>query len=107
MRFVSFVRQLLVTLASPDYLFLFCHSRLATLLPRLTIRMPHLTREPHRWRCKWIVLGKLELGGEDTALERRAFGTLNQGFPEKQIVLGDGTCGDAIRGVIGQVLVFL
>ena len=51
-----------------------------------TVWMPHLTCKLHcRWR-KWIVFGKHEIGGEDTALEWRSLGTLYQGFPfEKRV----------------------
>ena len=69
--------------------------------------MPHLARKPHRRRRKRIVFREFELGREDAALERRAFGALYQGFPKEQVVFGDRPSGDAIWRVVGEVLVFL
>lgn len=74
---------------------------------RHTIRMPHLARKPHCRRRKWIIFWELELGGEDTALKGRAFGALYQGFPEEEVVFGDRPGCDAVRRVVGEVLVFL
>jgi hypothetical protein len=46
-----------------------------------TVRVPHIGEELHCWRSKGIVLGKLELGGKNTAFERRTLWPLYQGLP--------------------------
>lgn len=72
-----------------------------------TVRMPHVARKPHGRRRERIVLGKLELGGEDAALEGRALGALDQCFPHEDVVFGDGACGDAFGRVVGERAVFV
>ncbi len=69
--------------------------------------MPHLPQEPHRGRVQRVILGELELGGEDAAFEGRAVGALDQGFPEENVVFGDGTRGDAVRRGGGEEFVFV
>lgn len=69
--------------------------------------MPHVSEEPHGWRGKRIVLGELELGGKDTALERSALGALDKALPVKQIVFGDGASGDALGWVVGERAILL
>lgn len=64
--------------------------------------MPHIGNELHLGRGERIVLGEPELGGEDAAFERCAFGALDQSFPEKHVVFGDGAGGYAFRGVGGE-----
>lgn len=58
--------------------------------------MPHLTREAHARGRERIVAGELQLGGEDAAFEGGAFGSLDQGFPDEEVVFGDGACGYAV-----------
>lgn len=49
--------------------------------------MPHpTTDEFHRRRTERVVLGEFELGGENTALEGGALGSLDQGFPVEHVV---------------------
>lgn len=72
-----------------------------------TIRMPDIAQELHARRVQRVILGELELGGEEAAFERGAVGALDQGFPKEDIVLGDGPGGDAVRGRGGQGAVFV
>jgi hypothetical protein len=74
---------------------------------RLTVRMPDVGEEAHRWWCERIVLRELELGGEHAALEGSALRTLNQTLPVEEVIFGDGTSSDAIWWVIGEGAVFL
>ena len=69
--------------------------------------MPHLAQKAHRRRIKRIVLWELQLGGEDAAFKGGAVGALDEGFPEKDVVFGDGAGGDAVRGGGGEEFVFL
>lgn len=69
--------------------------------------MPHLPQKPHRGRVQWIVLGKFQLGGVDTALKGCAVGPLDEGFPEEDVVFGDGAGGDSVGREGGQVFVFV
>lgn len=69
--------------------------------------MPHVGEELHGRRSKGIVLGELELGGEDTALEGGALGALDEALPVQEVVLGDGAGGDALGGVVGEGAVLL
>lgn len=64
-----------------------------------TIRMPDPTRELHGWWHEWIILGKLQLGREDTTLVWCVLGALDKGFPDKKIILVDGAGVNAIRRV--------
>jgi hypothetical protein len=73
----------------------------------LTIRVPHVGEELHRWRGKRVVLGELELCGKDAALERCALGTLDQTLPVKEVILGDGAGGDAFGRVVGERAILL
>lgn len=70
-----------------------------------TIRMPHIAQEPHRRRRQRIVPWELELGGEDASFEGSSLWTLDQGFPDEDILLADGPRRDAFGWVRGQVLV--
>lgn len=75
---------------------------------KLTIGMPDATADKlHRRWTERVVLGELQLGGENAALERRAFGALDQRFPVEHVILGDGAGGDAVGGVGGEVFVFV
>lgn len=74
---------------------------------RVDVRMPHLPQEPHRGRVQRVVLGELQLGREDAALKGRAVGPLDQGFPEEDVVFGDGAGGDAVGRGGRQELVFV
>lgn len=71
-----------------------------------TVRVPHLPEKSHRRWVKGIIFWKLELGGEDAAFERGAVGALDEGFPEEDVVFGDGAGGYAVGGVGGEVFVF-
>ena len=69
--------------------------------------MPHLAEELHRGRGEGIVLGEAQLGGEDTAFERRALGALDQRLPVQEVVFRHGPRGDAFGRVVGQRAVLL
>lgn len=69
--------------------------------------MPDFGEELHGRRRERVVLGELELGGEDAALKGGALGTLDEAFPEEEVVFGDGAGGDAFGGVVGEGAVFL
>ena len=69
--------------------------------------MPHVACELHAWRRQRVVLGKLELRGEDAAFERGAFRALDERFPDENVVFGYGTRGDAIRRVVRERTIFL
>lgn len=69
--------------------------------------MPHLPQEAHRRRVQRIILGELQLGREDAAFKGRAVGSLDQGFPEEDVVFGDRAGGDAVRRGGGEELVFV
>ena len=66
---------------------------------RLTVGMPDFAHETHLWRRQRIVLRELELCVEHAAFKRRALGPLNQRFPQKHVIFGDGPCGDALGRV--------
>lgn len=69
--------------------------------------MPDIAQELHARRVERVVLGELELSGEDAAFERSAVGTLDQGFPEEDVVFGDGAGGDAVGRGGGEGAVFV
>ena len=69
--------------------------------------MPHLPQEAHRGRVQRVVLGELQLRGEDAAFERGAIGSLDQRFPEEDVVFGDGAGGDAVGRGGGEELVLV
>ena len=69
--------------------------------------MPHLAHKPHARRTQRIVLWKLELRGENAALEGCALRSLDERFPDEDVVFGDGPRGDAVRGVGCEGAVFL
>jgi hypothetical protein len=69
--------------------------------------MPHLPKKPHTRRRKRIILRELQLRREDTAFKRCALRSLDQRFPVQQVVFGDGACGDAFWGIVGEGAVFL
>lgn len=73
----------------------------------LTIRMPDLPQKLHLGRTERVVLGEVEFGGKDAALERGVFRSLDQGFPGEDIVFGDGAGGDAVRWGGGEEPVFV
>lgn len=59
--------------------------------------MPYLTQELHLRRVERVVSGESQLGGKDTAFERRTFGTLDHRLPEEEIVFIDRPGCNAIR----------
>jgi hypothetical protein len=69
--------------------------------------MPYLPKKLHGWRREGIVSRKAQLGREDAALERSALGSLDQGFPVKQVIFGYRAGGDAFWRVVGQGAVLL
>lgn len=69
--------------------------------------MPHLPQEPHRGRIERIIFRKLQLGGENAAFKGRAVRSLDQGFPEEDVVFGDGARGDAVGWGGGEEFVFV
>lgn len=69
--------------------------------------MPNVTLELHDGRHERVVFGELELGGEDATLVGSSFGSLDHGFPEEEVILVDGSGGDALGRVGGEVLVLL
>lgn len=69
--------------------------------------MPHLAQKAHRGRVKRIVLWEFQLGGEDAAFKGGAVGALDEGFPEEDVVFGDGAGGDAVGGGGGEEFVFV
>ena len=72
----------------------------------LTIRMPHPAQKPHCGRAQGIIFRELELGGEYPAFVGCALGALDQGFPEEEVVFGDGAGGDTVGWRGGQGFVF-
>jgi hypothetical protein len=71
-------------------------------LAQRTIGMPNIRDELHLRRREGIVLGKLELGGENTAFEWCAFGALDERFPEEHVVFRDGAGGYALGRIGGE-----
>ena len=69
--------------------------------------MPDLAQKPHTGRIQGIILGKLQLGGEDAAFEGSTVGTLDESFPEEDVVFGDGAGGYAVGGRGGEGFVFV
>ena len=69
--------------------------------------MPHLPQEPHRRRIQRVVLWELQLGRENAAFEGRAVRSLDQSFPEEDVVFGDGAGGDAVGWGGGEEFVFV
>lgn len=61
----------------------------------------------HRWGRQRIVLGELELRGEDAALKGGSFGALDEALPVQEVVFRDGAGGDALGGVVCEGAVFL
>jgi hypothetical protein len=59
-----------------------------------------------RWHER-VVFWEFELCWEDAALVWCAFGALDHGFPDEEVVFADWACGDTIWWVGGEVLVFL
>lgn len=72
-----------------------------------TIRMPHLTRKPHRRRGQRIIFRKLQLCWEYASFKWRALWSLYQCFPDEEVVFADWAGVDAVGGVVGEVFVFL
>jgi len=68
---------------------------------RVHVGVPHFAEEAHAGRRERVVLGELQLGGEDAALEGRALRALDERFPGEQVVFGDGAGGYAFGGVVG------
>jgi hypothetical protein len=82
---------------------------LTSLLPVYmhTIGVKHLPQKFHRrWRQR-IIPREFKLGGENAALERRAFGPLDQGLPVQEVVLAYRPRRDAFRRVVCQGAIFL
>lgn len=75
--------------------------------PGRTVRVPNVTRKLHDRRHERVVLGELDLGGENASFIWRALGTLYEGFPEEQVVFVDGAGGDAIRRILREMSVLL
>lgn len=70
--------------------------------------MPYATSDKlHRRRAQGVVPWELQFRCEDAALEGGFFRALDQGFPIKHVIFGDGTCGDTLWWVGGEVLVFV
>ena len=72
-----------------------------------TVRMPDLAQEAHRGRVQRIIFWEFQLGGEDAAFKGRAVWALDQGFPEEDVVFGDGARGDAVGRGGGEEFVFV
>ena len=72
-----------------------------------TIRMPHVCNELHAWRSERVVLGKLELSGENTSLEGGSLGPLDKAFPVEKVVFRHRAGGDTFRRVVGESSVLL
>lgn len=72
-----------------------------------TIRMPHLPQKPHRGWIQRVILRELEFGREDATFEGGAVRSLDQSFPEEDVVFGDGAGGDAVGGGGGEEFVFV
>lgn len=68
--------------------------------------MPDIHDKLHLGRRERVVFGKSELGGEDAAFERCAFGALDQRFPDEHVIFVDGAGGDALGRVGGEGFVF-
>ena len=64
--------------------------------------MPHIPRKPHRGRTQRIIFGKLELSGKNASLKGRAFGALDQRFPDEHVIFIEGACGYAFGWVVGE-----
>jgi hypothetical protein len=63
--------------------------------------------ELHSRRHERVVLGEFELGGKDAAFLGGSFGALDHGFPKEEVVFVDGTGGNALWRVGGEVFVLL
>lgn len=74
---------------------------------RHTIRMPHLPQKAHAGRIQRVIARELEFGGVDAAFEGGAVGALDQGFPEVDVVFGDGAGGYAVGRGGGEGFVFV
>ena len=72
-----------------------------------TIRMPNITRKLHDRRHERVILGELDLGRENASLVRRALGSLDQRFPEEEVIFVERAGGDAFGRVLREVLVLL
>ena len=69
--------------------------------------MEDLAQELHGRGGKRVVLGELELGRENTALERGSLGPLDERLPLQQVVFGDGASSDAIGRIVSQRAILL
>ena len=76
-------------------------------LPQLTVRVPDLAQELHLGRVEGIVFGELEFGGKDASFERSLFWALDESLPEKEIILADRSCCDAVGRRCEESLVLL
>lgn len=72
-----------------------------------TVGMPDVAEELHGGRHERVVLGEFELGGEDAAFVGSTLGAFDEGFPDEKIIFGYWAGGDAIWGILGEVLVLL
>lgn len=61
-----------------------------------TIRMPYIAQKFHARRVQRVIFGKLQFGREDATFKGSAIRALDQGFPEEDVVFGDGAGGDAV-----------
>lgn len=73
----------------------------------VTVWVEDVDEELHGGRGERVVLGELELGGEDAALEGCALRSLDEALPVEEIVLGDGAGGDTLGRVVGEGAVLL
>ena len=69
--------------------------------------MPDLTQKLHLGRVERVVFRELELCWKDAAFEWSSFWSLNECFPEEQIILVERASGDAIGRGREEGLVFL
>ena len=69
--------------------------------------MPHLAQKAHRRRVQGIILWEFQLGREDAAFKGGAVRALDEGFPEEDVIFGDGAGGDAVGRGGGQELVLV
>ena len=69
--------------------------------------MPHLPQKAHTGRIQRVIFWESQLGGVDAAFEGGAVWALDQGFPEEDVVFGDGAGGYAVGGGGGEGFVFV
>jgi len=69
--------------------------------------VPKVCEKLHGWWHERIVLGELEFGREDATFVWSSLRAFDQSLPDEQVVLLYRASSDAIRRVLGEVLVFL